>query len=106
MSNFTKDMKKEVKDMKKKVEQINEEKDTLASTIISDYKCQNKRLFIIIIFLIIAWFTTIGIFVYHLETTGYEEITEEATTDDGGNACVGDNCNNGEINYGESKTNY
>ena len=51
------------------------------------------------------WFATIGIFVYYINTTGIETITEEVNTDSGGNACIGDSCNNGEINYGERKKN-
>ena len=55
----------------------------------------------------LLWFATIGMFVYHIETTGYEVITETAEVEnDSGNAnaCVGDNCNNGVIN-GESESN-
>ena len=80
----------------------------LATTLLSDSKRQNKRMFIIILVLLTMWFATIGMFVYYINTTGYEEITETAQVenDDGdANACVGDNCNNGEINYGESNSN-
>lgn len=79
----------------------------LATTLLSDSKRQNKRMFIIILVLLTMWFATIGMFVYYINTTGYEEITETAQVenDDGdANACVGDNCNNGEINYGESNS--
>ena len=74
---------------------------SLAMEILQDYKKANKRLFIVIIVILTMWFATIGAFLYYINTTGFEETTETAETTDGGNACVGDNCNNGEINYGE-----
>lgn len=63
----------------------------------------NKRMFIVILVLIGVILSISGAFIYYVNTTGYEETTEYATTDEGGNACVGDNCNNGEIDYGNSK---
>jgi flagellar basal body-associated protein FliL len=63
----------------------------------------NKRMFIVILVLIGVILTLSGAFIYYVNTTGYEETTEYVNTDDGGNACVGDNCNNGEIDYGNSK---
>lgn len=80
----------------------------LATTLLADSKKQNKRLFIIILVLLTMWFATIGMFVYYINTTGYEEITEttKVENDNGdANACIGDNCNNGEITYGESNSN-
>jgi uncharacterized membrane protein (DUF106 family) len=62
----------------------------------------NRRLIWLIVFIIFCWLATIGGFLYYINTTGFEETTETAETTDGGNACVGDNCNNGEITYGES----
>jgi hypothetical protein len=44
------------------------------------------------------WFASIGLFIYYINTTGYEVTTETAETNDSGNACVGDNCNNGVVN--------
>lgn len=76
---------------------------SLAMELLNDYKKTNKRLFIIILVILTMWFTSIGIFIYYINTTGFETITETAETTDSGNACVGDNCNNGEINYGKSK---
>lgn len=73
--------------------------ENLAMDLLKDYKKQNKRQFVIILVILIMWFASIGLFIYYINTTGYEEtITETAETDDGGNACVGDNCNNGVIN--------
>ena len=91
-------VKKEVKNLKKETEEK-----SWAMSILDDYKKSNKRMFVIILVLTSLWFTTIGIFVYYIThyTTEETKITETAETDDGGNACVGDNCNNGEINYGK-----
>ena len=79
------------------------EEKSLAMELIQDYKKANKRQFIIILVILTMWFISVGLFVYYINTTGYETITETAETTDSGNACVGDNCNNGEINYGKSK---
>lgn len=98
-------MKDEVLELKKELEEVREE--SLAMELVKDYKKTSKRKDIIIIILMLLWFATIGMFVYHIETTGYEVITETAEVEnDSGNAnaCVGDNCNNGVIN-GESESN-
>lgn len=93
----------DLKEVKKSLNEIKQE--SFALEILKDYKKQNKRLFIVLLVVLCMWFASMGAFIYYINTTGYEEITEEATTDNGGNACVGDNCNNGEISYGNSKTN-
>lgn len=77
------------------------EEESFAMEILKDYKKANKRLFIIIIVILSMWFATIGAFIYYINTVGYEETVEYADTEGGGNACVGDNCNNGEISYGK-----
>ena len=69
-----------------------------AKELLHILKTQNKRMFIVLVVVLLMWFTTIGLFIYYIKTTGYEIITETAETDDGGNACIGDNCNNGVIN--------
>jgi len=92
-------MKEEVEEIKNEVKEIKEK--SLAMEILQDYKKANKRLFIVIIVILAMWFATIGAFLYYINTTGFEETIETAETTDGGNACVGDNCNNGEITYGE-----
>ena len=84
-----------------------EKEKSFAMEILQDYKKANKRLFILLLVILSMWFITIGAFVYYINTTGYEVITEstEVENESGdANACVGDNCNNGEINYGESKS--
>ena len=65
----------------------------------------NKRMFIVILVLIGVILTLSGAFIYYANTTGYEETTETTSVENengNANACIGDNCNNGEIDYGES----
>ncbi len=92
-------IKEDIEKVENKMKEI--EKESLAMEFVKDYKKANKRMFIIIIVILSMWFATIGAFIYYINTTGYIETTEIADTSDGGNACVGDNCNNGEINYGK-----
>ena len=73
-----------------------------ALSILKDYKQECKRWFAALIIVIVMWFATIGGFLYYINTVDYVETNEIADTSDGGNACVGDNCNNGEIDYGKS----
>lgn len=90
-------MRDEIMAVKKELEEVKEK--SLMLDIVSDYKKANRRQFIVILVILTMWFASIGLFIYYINTTGYEEtITETAETDDGGNACVGDNCNNGVIN--------
>ena len=96
-------MREDIMAVKKDLEEVKNE--SFASEILRDYKKANKRQFIIILVILSFWFATIGAFVYYINTTGYEETTEYAETDNGGNACVGDNCNNGVINGESSKEN-
>lgn len=92
-------IREEVLEMKKEVEEIQEH--SFAMELLKDQKKQNKRQFIIILVILSMWFASIGLFIYYINTTGYEEITETADSQGEGNACVGDKCNNGEINYGK-----
>jgi len=85
--------------VKKELEELKQE--SLAMELIKDYKKQNKRLFIVILVILTMWFVSIGIFIYYINTTGYEVITETADTEGEGNACVGDKCNNGVITNGK-----
>lgn len=65
----------------------------------------NKRMFIVILVLIGVILTLSGAFIYYINTTGYEETTETTSVENengNANACIGDNCNNGEIDNGES----
>ena len=63
----------------------------------------NKRLFIALMTVVILWFGTICFGAYYITHYGFEVTDESAETKDGGNACVGNNCYNGDIDYGESK---
>ena len=92
-------IKEDIEKVQKKVNVIEEQ--SFALDLLRDYKKQNKRLYIILIVVLCMWFITIGLFVYYINTTGYEVVTETADTEGEGNACVGDKCNNGEINYGK-----
>lgn len=77
------------------------EENSWAMSILSDYKKANKRMFIIIIVILIMWFASVGVFIYYIKTTAYEVVTEttEVENDNGNaNACIGDNCNNGVVN--------
>lgn len=89
-------MREEVVELKKELKELKQE--SFAMELLKDQRKQNKRLFIIILVILSFWFITIGAFVYYINTTGYEETIERADTNGGGNACVGDNCNNGVIN--------
>lgn len=93
-------LREDIEKVKKKIEET-----SFAYELLQDSRKTNKRLFIIIIVILSMWFISICAFVYYINTTGYEVVTETSETTDGGNACVGDSCNNGEINYGESNSN-
>lgn len=74
---------------------------SLATELLQDAKKTNKRMFILIILILIMWFSSIGLFIYYIKTTAYETITESAEVENesgNANACMGDNCNNGVIN--------
>lgn len=49
----------------------------LATEILSDYKKANKRMFIIIITILIMWFLTIAYLVYILNDIGTIETTQK-----------------------------
>ena len=92
-------IKEDIEKIQKKVNVIEEQ--SFALDLLRDYKKQNKRQFVVILVILSMWFITIGLFVYYINTTGYEVVTETADTEGEGNACVGDKCNNGEISYGK-----
>lgn len=63
----------------------------------------NKRLFISLIISLLINVVIFCGFLYY-ETHYTNQVTDEiAETDGGGNACIGDKCNNGEIDYGNSE---
>lgn len=85
------------------------EKQSLAMELLEYSKEQNgqlekanKRLIIVLIIVLILWFATIGIFIYYINTTGYEEDYREQTVEDVDNI-TDSNLVNGDA-YGENKT--
>lgn len=56
-------LREEIEDMKKEVEEIQEE--SLAMSLLRDYKKVNKRMFKIIIILIICWLLTIAGIIFY-----------------------------------------
>lgn len=79
-------LKEEVIEMKKEVKDIQEQ--SFAMELLSDYRKQNKRQFIIILVILAMWFITIGYLVYVLNDIGVEETTtqEVSQTNDNGNS--------------------
>lgn len=64
LSEDTNEIKKEVKEL------------SLAWELLDGCKKSNKRMFWIIIILIIAWLSTVGGFMYYITNYGYEESEE------------------------------
>ena len=60
-------LKEEVLELEKEVKEIQEE--SLAMSLLKDYKRQSKRQFIIILVILIMWFATIGYLIYILNDT-------------------------------------
>lgn len=56
------------------------EQNSYALEILKDYKGESKRLFTILIIVLVMWFATIGYLVYVLNDIGYEETTTETYT--------------------------
>ena len=79
------------------------EKNSWALEILKDYKSESKRLFVIIIVILIMWFATIGYLVYVLNDTN--TITETSTQEIHDiDTIENSNVINGDL-YGEDKTN-
>lgn len=98
-------IKEDLEQIEKRVENV--EMQSFAMMLLKDYKKQNKRLFIIIITILIMWFLTIGYLVYILNDIGtIETSTQEVQqeSESGNNNFVG---RNGDINNGKAndKTN-
>lgn len=66
-------IKEDIEKVQKKVDVIEEQ--SFALDLLRDYKRQNKRQFIVILVILSMWFITIGLFVYYINTTGYEVVT-------------------------------
>ena len=66
----------------------------------------NKRLFILLVLSLVVNVAIGSGFFYYVTHYTNETTIEDANANDGGNACVGDNCYNGDVDYGKSKTSY
>ena len=75
---------------------------SFAMELLQDYKKANKRLFIIIIIILIMWFCTIGYLIYILNDIGTIETKQEIEDVD---KIENSNITNGDM-YGEDKTNH
>lgn len=69
-------MRDEIMAVKKELEEVKEK--SFALELISDYKRQNKRQFIVILVILTMWFATIGYLVYLLNDIG---TVDESTID-------------------------
>ena len=71
--------------------------ESLALELLRDSSKRNKRTFVVLLVVIFLWFATIVGFVWYINQ--FDFISEYTnTTDNGGNACIGDNCINGDSN--------
>lgn len=69
-------MRDEIMEVKREIEEVKEK--SFAMELISDYKRQNKRQFIVILVILTMWFATIGYLVYLLNDIG---TVDESTID-------------------------
>ena len=71
--------------------------ESLVLELLRDSSKRNKRTFTVLLVVIFLWFATIVGFVWYINQ--FDFISEYTnTTDNGGNACIGDNCINGDSN--------
>lgn len=92
-------LKEDIEKVENKMKKIEEE--SFAMELLKDQRKQNKRLFIIILVILSMWFVSIGLFIYYINTTGYEEDYREQTINDLENTNDLDIINGD--NYGDSK---
>ena len=83
--------------IKEDVEKLNEkvEQTSFAYELLSDYKKQNKRLFVVILVILSMWFLTGAYLIYILNDVGYSEETstidiEDVETIDNSHIKIGD----------------
>lgn len=67
------DIREEVLELEKEVKEMQEE--SLAMSLLKDYKKQNQRQFIVILVILGMWFATIGYLIYILNDIGVETTT-------------------------------
>ena len=87
----------EIDNIRNEVHELQEQ--SLAMSLLKDYKKQNKRQFVIILVILGMWFATIGYLVYILNDIGTETTTTESydmSTENGNNNFIGGD-NNGDI---------
>ena len=72
-------MRETMEEVKREVSNLKTEEKSFAMEMLSDYKRQNKRLFVIILVILTFWFATIGYLVYILNDIGIEVVTQEIT---------------------------
>lgn len=72
-------MRETMEEVKREVSNLKTEEKSFAMEMLSDYKRQNKRLFVIILVILTFWFATIGYLVYILNDIGTEVVTQEIT---------------------------
>lgn len=92
-------IREDIEKVESKMKKIEEE--SLAMELLKSCKKANARLFIIIIVILIMWFSTIGAFLYYINTTGFEEERKQEIED------IDDLSNSSIINgdvYGNDKT--
>lgn len=71
--------------------------ESLVLELLRDSSKRNKRTFTVLLVVIFLWFATIVGFMWYINQ--FDFISEYTnTTDNGGNACIGDNCINGDSN--------
>ena len=93
-------LREDMEKVQEKIEVLQEE--SFAMSILSDYKKQNQRQFIIILVILALWFVTGFYLVYILNDTGViEESTQEINDV---NTIENSNIANGDM-YGQDKTN-
>ena len=80
-----------------KIENIKNETDTFYNEILKDYKRSNKVKDIVIFVLIGIITLFVGGLVYIFTNYDFSFDDNVASTNEG-NACVGENCNNGDVN--------
>lgn len=72
------------------------EEESLAMSLLKDYKKNNKRMFALLVIILILWFATIGSFVWYINQ--FDFVTETTTLDGNGtNNYIG---NDGSITNG------
>lgn len=93
-------LREEIEDMKKEVKEIEEE--SLAMSLLADYKSQNKRQFIIILVILGMFACLLGYTIWLLNDIGVETTTQEVTQENssGNNNFIG---NDGDITNGKAE---